>query len=35
MNKLDNEHIVRFYDSFQARNKLHILMELCENGDLG
>ena len=35
MNKLDNEHIVRFHDSFQARNKLHILMELCENGDLG
>lgn len=35
MNKLDNPHIVRFYDSFQARNKLNIVMELCENKDLG
>jgi serine/threonine protein kinase len=35
MNKLENEYIVRFYDSFQAQNKLNIVMELCENGDLG
>ena len=35
MNKLDHEYIVRFYDSFQARNKLNIVMELCENKDLG
>ena len=35
MNKLENEYIVRFYDSFQARNKLNIVMELCENKDLG
>ena len=35
MNKLDNQHIVRFFDSFQARNKLNIVMELCENKDLG
>ena len=35
MNKLDNQHVVKFYDSFQARNKLNIVMELCENGDLG
>ena len=35
MNKLDNPHIVRFFDSFQARNKLNIVMELCENKDLG
>ena len=35
MNKLDNTFIVKFYDSFQARNKLNIVMEFCENGDLG
>ena len=35
MNKLENDHIVHFYDSFQARNKLNIVMEYCENGDLG
>ena len=35
MNKLDHEYVVRFYDSFQARNKLNIVMELCENKDLG
>lgn len=35
MNKLENPNIVKFYDSFQARNKLNIVMELCENGDLG
>lgn len=35
MNKLEHDHIVRFFDSFQARNKLNIVMELCENKDLG
>ena len=35
MNKLENPHIVHFYDSFTARNKLNIVMELCENKDLG
>ena len=35
MNKLENTYIVRFYDSFQARNKLNIVMEHCENRDLG
>lgn len=35
MKKLHNQHIVRFYESFQARNKLNIVMEFCENGDLG
>jgi serine/threonine protein kinase len=35
MNKLNNEFIVHFYDSFQARSKLNIVMELCENKDLG
>lgn len=35
MNKLDNPHIVKFYDSFTARNKLNIVMELCENKDVG
>ena len=35
MNKLNNPHIVHFYDSFQARNKLNIVMEFCENKDVG
>ena len=35
MNKLNNAYVVHFYDSFQQRNKLNIVMEYCENGDLG
>ena len=35
MNKLENPYVVRFYDSFQAMNSLYIIMEFCENKDLG
>ena len=35
MNKLEHEYVVRFYDSFQANNSLYIVMEHCENKDLG
>ena len=35
MNKLAHPYVVRFYDSFKANNKLHIVMEHCENKDLG
>ena len=35
MNKLEHPYIVRFYDSFQGANSLYIIMEYCENKDLG
>ena len=35
MNKLRHQYIVEFVDSFQDENKLNIIMEFCENGDLG
>ena len=35
MNKLRHQYIVEFVDSFQDENKLNIIMEYCENGDLG
>lgn len=35
MNKLQHQYIVEFIDAFQAENKLNIIMEFCENGDLG
>ena len=35
MNKLEHPYVVRFYDSFQTPTKLCIVMEFCENKDLG
>ena len=35
MNKLEHPYVVRFYDSFQAASSLYIIMEFCENKDLG
>lgn len=32
--KLDNRYIVKYYDAFISKNKLHIVMEYCEQGDL-
>ncbi len=32
--KLDNRYIVKYYDAFVAKNKLNIVMEYCEQGDL-
>ena len=34
MEKIQNKHIVRHYRSFETVNKLNILMEFCEQGDL-
>ncbi len=34
LNKLDNEYIVKYYDSFIDKNILNIIMEYCEGGDL-
>ena len=34
MGKIQNKHIVRHYRSFETENKLNILMEFCEQGDL-
>lgn len=32
---LNNNYIVKFYESFLQDSKINIVMELCENGDLG
>jgi NIMA (never in mitosis gene a)-related kinase 1/4/5 len=35
MERLTNSYIVQMYDSFTTDKKINIVMELCENGDLG
>lgn len=35
MAKLDHQNIVKMYESFTNDMKINIIMELCENGDLG
>jgi len=35
MSKLNNKYVVRMFESFTTDNKINIIMELCENGDLG
>jgi len=35
MGRLQNPYIVLMYDSFTSDKKINIVMELCENGDLG
>ena len=35
MSKLENKYIVKMYESFTSDLKINIIMELCENGDLG
>lgn len=35
MSKLENKYIVKMYESFTSDLKINIIMEFCENGDLG
>lgn len=35
MEKLNHKYIVRMLESFTSDKKINIIMELCENGDLG
>lgn len=35
LSKINSPYIVKFYDSFTDRNQINIIMEFCENGDLG
>jgi serine/threonine protein kinase len=35
MAKLNHKYIVKLYDTFTQDSKINIIMELCENGDLG
>jgi serine/threonine protein kinase len=35
MEKLNNRFIVKMMESFTTDLKINIVMELCENGDLG
>ena len=34
LSKLDNEHIVKYYESFNSENSFNIVMEYCESLDL-
>jgi serine/threonine protein kinase len=34
LSSLDNYYIVKYFDSFIEDNKLHIIMEYCEKGDI-
>ena len=35
MSKINNQYIVKYYDSFVKKDSINIIMEYCENGDLG
>lgn len=35
LSRLNSPHIVKYYDSFTDKNNINIIMEYCENGDLG
>ena len=35
LSKLNSPYIVKYYDSFTDKNNINIIMEYCENGDLG
>ena len=35
LSKINSEYVCRYYDSFSDKNSINIVMEYCENGDLG
>ena len=35
MSKVKCQYCVRYYDSFMKKDSINIIMEYCENGDLG
>ena len=35
MAKVQCQYVVKYYDSFVMRDSINIIMEYCENGDLG
>ena len=35
MSKVQSQYCVKYYDSFSERDSICIIMEYCENGDLG
>jgi serine/threonine protein kinase len=35
LSKINSAYIVKFYDSFTEKTTINIIMEYCENGDLG
>ncbi|EQD26149.1 Serine/threonine protein kinase-related domain protein, partial [mine drainage metagenome] len=35
LSAIDSPYIVKYYDSFIEKSTINIIMEYCENGDLG
>jgi len=35
LSSIDSQFIVKYYDSFTENRMINIIMEYCENGDLG
>jgi serine/threonine protein kinase len=33
--KINCQYVCKYYDSYMANNTINIIMEYCENGDLG
>ena len=33
--QINSPYIVKYYDSFTEKSNINIVMEYCENGDLG
>lgn len=35
MAKVQSQYVVKYYDSFVMKDSINIIMEYCENGDVG
>ena len=35
LSSINSPYIVKYYDSFTEKSQINIIMEYCENGDLG
>ncbi len=35
LSKINCQYVCQYYDSFMHKNSINIVMEYCENGDLG
>lgn len=33
--KINNTYVTKYYDSYMTQESINIVMEYCENGDLG
>jgi calcium-dependent protein kinase len=34
MNKVDHPHIIKYFETYDEKNFIYLVMELCQNGSL-